>query len=86
MADCYASIVNNRINSVYYLYILNFSICRYHTLWFKIDTFREFRTFKNYVQEMGFAVEEVAKESCVETTALKSELTMEEAESIEKPL
>lgn len=35
---------------------------------------------------MGFAVEEVAKECCVEATALESELTMEEAESIEKPL
>ncbi|XP_024882270.1 uncharacterized protein LOC112461303 [Temnothorax curvispinosus] len=45
----------------------------------------DFKTFKKYEQEVRFAAEEVAEESCVEANALEIQLN-EEAESAKKLL
>ena len=45
----------------------------------------DFKTFKKYEQEVGLAAEAVAKESCIEATALERKLTVE-AQNIENQL
>jgi len=46
----------------------------------------QFKTFKKYEQEVGCAAEDVAKQSCRDAAQFEKNLTVEQAENIEKQL
>ncbi|KAM0734108.1 hypothetical protein ACS0PU_012473 [Formica fusca] len=46
----------------------------------------QFRTLKKYEQEVGYAAEDVAKQSCRDAALLEKTLTIQQVENIEKQL